>query len=224
MKIKIFSICLIPFVWVTFVSGEFCYNDIVGACSPVGGEVLNCNSRYSAFLGDELLTNVQNYANTHILRSFQYLLMSSHFGNYEKNRAGFEKLYRKLSDQTWEQAIDLVKYMSKRGGHMNFRLRRDEVVSKQIDYEMYELGSMAKALDMQKGLASEAHTIHFEVTRKSSHDPEVASFFENNFVHQHSDIIRKLSGHTNDLKHLIANQPDPSLSLYLFDEYLQKTV
>lgn len=38
---------------------------------------------------------------------------------------------------------------------------------------MYELGSMAKALDMQKGLANEAHTIHFEVTRKSAHDPEV---------------------------------------------------
>jgi ferritin heavy chain len=89
---------------------------------------------------------------------------------------------------------------------------------------MYELGSMARALDMQKGLAEEAHFIHAEVTRRKEHDPEVASYLENNFVHQHSEIIRKLSGHTNDLKHLIANQPDPSLSLYLFDEYLQKSL
>jgi len=40
-----------------------------------GGEVQNCNSRYGAFKGDELLTSVQTYANTHILRSFQFLLM-----------------------------------------------------------------------------------------------------------------------------------------------------
>lgn len=42
-----------------------------------GGEVQNCNSRYGAFKGDELLVNVQGYANTHILRSFQFLLMVS---------------------------------------------------------------------------------------------------------------------------------------------------
>jgi len=40
-----------------------------------GGEVQNCNSRYGAFKGDELLINVQGYANKHILRSFQFLLM-----------------------------------------------------------------------------------------------------------------------------------------------------
>jgi len=38
---------------------------------------------------------------------------------------------------------------------------------------MYELGSMARALDMQKGLAEEAHFIHAEVTRRKEHDPEV---------------------------------------------------
>lgn len=65
---------------------------------------------------------------------FYILFQSSHFGNYEKNRGGFEKLYRKMSDQTWEQAIDLVKYMGKRGGHMNFRLRRDEMVSKVLEF------------------------------------------------------------------------------------------
>lgn len=40
-----------------------------------GGEVQNCNARYGAFKGDELLGNIQGYANSHILRSFQYLLM-----------------------------------------------------------------------------------------------------------------------------------------------------
>lgn len=52
----------------------------------------------------------------------------------------------------------------------------------------------------------------------------MASYLENNLVHQQADLIRELSGYTNDIKHLIGNQPDPSLSLYLFDEYLQKAV
>lgn len=38
---------------------------------------------------------------------------------------------------------------------------------------MYELGSMAKALDMQKRLADDAHFLHAEVTRRKEHDPEV---------------------------------------------------
>ncbi|KAE9524177.1 hypothetical protein AGLY_015422 [Aphis glycines] len=75
MGIKLFAICVTTVLCVGYVAGEYCYNDVVGACSPVGGEVQNCNSRYGAFKGDELLTNVQTYANTHILRSFQFLLM-----------------------------------------------------------------------------------------------------------------------------------------------------
>lgn len=47
-----------------------------------GGEVQNCNSRYGAFKGDELLVNVQGYANTHILRSFQFLLMVNIYYRY----------------------------------------------------------------------------------------------------------------------------------------------
>lgn len=38
---------------------------------------------------------------------------------------------------------------------------------------MYELGSMANALDMQKNLAEDAHFLHAEVTRRKEHDPEV---------------------------------------------------
>ncbi|XP_050531118.1 ferritin heavy polypeptide-like 17 [Daktulosphaira vitifoliae] len=221
MKIKILAIFI---VCIGYASAEYCYSDVVGACSPVGGEVQNCNSKYGALKGEDILVNFQSYINKHIMRSFQYLLMSSHFGNYEKNREGFEKLYRKLSDDTWHQAIDMVKFITKRGGHMDFRMIGEDKSDKAIDYEMYELGSMAKALDMQKRLASEAFDIHAEVTRKKEHDPEVASYLENNFVHKHSSIVRELSGHTNDLKHLIGNNPDPSLSLYLFDEYLKKSI
>jgi len=227
MGIKLLTICMLSVFCVGYVAGDYCYKDVVTACSAlgsVGGEVKNCNSRYGAFKTDDLMVNMQGYVNSNILKSFQFLLMSTYFGNFEQNRGGFEQLYRKMSDKAWEQSIDLVKFIGKRGGHMNFRLRNTDKLEKEIEYEMYELGSMANALDMQKSLAEDAHFLHAEVTRRKEHDPEVASYLENNFVHQHSDIIRKLSGFTNDLKQLISKQSDPSLSLYLFDDYLKKVV
>jgi len=57
-----------------------------------------------------------------------FVTQSTHFGNYEQSREGFEKLFRKLSDSTWDDAIHLIKYITKRGGKMNFSARKlDEV-------------------------------------------------------------------------------------------------
>lgn len=35
-----------------------------------------------------------------------------------------------MSDQTWERAIDLAKFLGKRGAHMNFRYRKEEIKEK----------------------------------------------------------------------------------------------
>lgn len=78
----------------------------------------NCNAKYGAI--DALQAELQAYANANIETSFEFLLMSTHFGNYEANREGFKGLYRKLSDKSWEDAIDLMKYIARRGGRMNF--------------------------------------------------------------------------------------------------------
>lgn len=150
--------------------------------------------------------------------------MATHYGNYEKSREGFEKVFKDLSDSKWEEAIDLIKYITKRGGRMNFAaVRQDTVNDDNGNYEFYELESLAKALDMEKQLALEAHRIHGEATRrrKDYHDPEVSSYLEKEFVHKHADIIRKLSGYTSDLNALL-NGHDSSLALYLFDDYLKQ--
>lgn len=78
----------------------------------------NCSAKYGKF--DKLETDLQGYVNGHIEISFKYLLMSTYFGNYQYNRNGFKGLYRKLSDDAWEKAIGLIKYITKRGGKMNF--------------------------------------------------------------------------------------------------------
>lgn len=46
--------------------------------------------------------------------------MSSHFSTYVYNREGFAKLYRQMADKAWEDAIELIKYTTKRGGTVSF--------------------------------------------------------------------------------------------------------
>lgn len=182
----------------------------------------NCNAKYGAI--DAVSRDLQSYANAHIARSYEYLLMSTHYGNYEKSRAGFEKLFRDFSDSTWEDAINIIKYITKRGGEMDFTNRKDEAATEgESNYELYELQSIAKAIDIQKHLAIEAHNIHDTVSRrkKEHHDPEVSSYLEEEFSHKHAKSIRKLSGYATDLSSMLST-PDSSLALYLFDEYLQK--
>ena len=83
-----------------------------------GGFLKNCDAKYGSF--EAMQPELQAYANAHIESSFEYLLMSTHFGNYEANREGFKGLYRKLSNDAWEKAIDIINFITKRGGRMNF--------------------------------------------------------------------------------------------------------
>lgn len=150
--------------------------------------------------------------------------MSTHYGNYEKNRPGFEKLFRDLSDRAWNTGIELIKYITKRGGQMNFNNRKVfDIQTKAV--ELYELESMAKALDMEKSLAEEAFRIHAIASRSKSeshlHDPEVASYLEKEYLHKQSETIRTLAGYSNDLTQFIKS-PDTSLAIFMFDEILQK--
>lgn len=51
----------------------------------------------------------------------------------------------------------------------------------------------------------------------------MAHYFEENFIKDQANTIRKLSGFTNDLSKLLdESRNDVPLSLHMFDEYLQK--
>jgi len=214
------------------VSAEHCYEYVDKFCGAVGEPPQStCNSSYSGVAS--VKSDLQHYAATHLEQNFQYLLMSAYFGNYEANREGFAKLYRKLADDTWEDSIDLIKYMAKRGFNMDYRLTPRKKV-KVNAYKMNELQSLGFALDMQKLVAEQAHEIHSEVTvRKNKyHDAETINFIEKEFVSKHADTIRDLAGHFNDLQQMITKPKnlqsgaifDPSLAIYLFDEHLKKVV
>ncbi|XP_076621896.1 ferritin 2 light chain [Colletes latitarsis] len=209
-------------------SAEFCYSDVEGACSTKltsndGALIPNCNAKYGAI--DALQADLQSYVNANIESSFEFLLMSSYFGNFEAQREGFRKLYRKHSDKTWEDAIDLMKYITKRGGRMNFnqlpRFKKSAKESRVL--ELNELNSLAKALDTQKQLAEEAIRIHGQAHPHNKHDASVAHYIEEQFFESQTGHVRDLSGYTNVLKNLLTER-DPSVSIFLFDEILKKSL
>ncbi|KAI5634627.1 ferritin-like domain-containing protein [Phthorimaea operculella] len=163
----------------------------------------------------------------HLECSYQYLLTSAYFNNYQTNRAGFGKLFRKLSDEAWQKTIELIKHVTMRGDVMDFARRSPhDAADRNYTVETNELESLAKALDTQKEIAERAFHIHKEATKNSEklHDPEITHYLEEEFIEGHAKTIRNLAGHTTDLKKFITanNGQDLSLALYLFDEYLQK--
>ncbi|KAL7302442.1 ferritin heavy chain A [Trichogramma pretiosum] len=222
-----FLIVLLCGLLVSSSTAEFCYDEVEAACSPKpvsslldGPNLPNCNAKYGAI--DSLQTDLQAYANGQLESSFEYLLMSTHFGNYETNRAGFQKLYRKLSDLAWQKSIDLIKYISTRGGKMNFNqlphLKKNSKESHNL--EVSELHSLAKALDSQKQLANEVLRLHN--LAKNHQDAAIAHYLEEEFLEKQTEEIRNLAGHTADLKNLLNR--DAPLAVFLFDEYLQKAL
>ncbi|XP_017887177.1 ferritin subunit [Ceratina calcarata] len=209
-------------------ASEVCYTDVHASCNSNANPdsqtlVQNCNAKYGAI--DNLLVDLQGYANAYIDSSFEFLLYSSYFGNYENQREGFKKLYRKFSDEMWEDAIDIIKFITKRGGQMNFNQFPEFKLphNKSRVIEFVEIESLAKALDIQKQFAKEAIRIHSRAQPHTNHDASITHYIEEKFLGSLTERIRNLAGFISDLKYLLAEH-DPHMSLFLFDEYLQKTL
>ncbi|XP_041988799.1 soma ferritin [Aricia agestis] len=214
-------------------SAETCFNDVSMDCGQASNSLSmpSCNAVYSNFGRQGNVANeMQAYANLHLKRSYEYLLSAAYYDNFQTNRPGFHKLFRKLADDSWAKTIELIKHITKRGGAMDFSRHSSQETGEDRNgtIELHELESLAHALDTQKEIAERAFFIHQEATRNNhkTHDAEIAQYLEEEFIEDHSKTIRELAGHTSDLKQFIVanNGQDLSLALYLFDEYLQKVV
>lgn len=136
----------------------------------------DCSADFSGFSSG--VQNLQAYANEQLLKSFDYLLLSANFGTYVKNRPGFEKQFRELSNTAWERSINLIKHITKRGGQHDFFTRRQVTVSTAQKHvlELNEINALAFALDTEKSLSLEAHSLHerySHANHKAHYDPEV---------------------------------------------------
>ncbi|RZF46615.1 hypothetical protein LSTR_LSTR002947 [Laodelphax striatellus] len=205
-----------------------CYTSLRRDCSGSSDGILLkspvCSSKYSGF--NHVHSDLQKFIVTQIEQSFQYLTMSTKFGNYKSNRPGFEKLHRHLADKSWEESIELMKYVTSRGYDVNLKTSPydfSNITKSLTDINTYpeisELNSLSLALEMNKFLAVKAHDIH----RLAGHakDAEVLSYIENTYVHKHANTIRTLTGHINDLHKITQTKGvDKNLATYMFDEYL----
>ncbi|XP_067003849.1 ferritin light chain [Anabrus simplex] len=219
--------CCIAAVSASISKHQSCYSEFHKSCSPNSETAeKECSAQYGK--AHMYMKYLGGYVNEHLTRSMQYLLMSSHFGAFEQSREGFEKLFRKLSDETWEDAIDLLKYITLRGGNLeleNFMPKSGATLLD--DFETTELGeleSLAKAVDIQKDLAVKAHYIY---NHTNLHDPEMGAYVEDKFMHKHAKTVRTLVGLSNDLRKFVQEDKQkgsPGLQYFIVDEYLKKFI
>jgi len=226
-KTKMKGLFIIAAVLVAVNAEDFCTNDAIAGCTGQNDDLINCNASFSGFALN--VQHLQAYANDQISKSFDYLLLAANFGTHVKNRPGFEKQFRGLSDTAWSNSIKLIKHITKRGGAHDFYAKKAVSVTNQQKriLEVDELNALALALDVEKTLALEAHRLHERYSHansKAHYDAEVAHYLEEEFIEDQAGTVRRFSGYINDLKRLIQNpvQLDTSLAVYLFDEYLQK--
>ncbi|XP_071448019.1 ferritin light chain-like [Hetaerina americana] len=198
-----------------------CYDESVSYCAHKSTELKECGARYGHV--NHVRHQLQNYLTLHLNSSFEYLLMSTNLGGYVRNREGMEKVLRHLSDSTWNDAIELIKYMSKRGVDVIVDVGDARKVNAPETFSFSEIKTLAYALDSQKLIASEAMEIHKKsIDKATMYDPEVASFLENQFLHKHSNVIREMAGLVIDLRKLIDQPNTDRVSYFIFDEYLKK--
>jgi len=205
-----------------------CYDDSLQGCNlpSANADLANCNAVYSGF--PKHVGVLQRYANHQIEKSFEYLLLAANFGTYVKNRPGFEKQFRGLSDKSWGYGIELIKHITKRGGAHDFSVSSSNKTAPKQILDLNEINALALTLDYEKTLALEAHHIHEKYSHAkhpTEYDPEIVHFLEEELIEDQAGSIRKLSGYTNDLKKLLKEYTDTNdvaLSLYMFDEYLGK--
>lgn len=98
------------------------------------------------------------------------------FGTYVKNRPGFQKHFRQLSDSAWSRGINLIKHITKRGGEHSFETPQMKPSTNQKILELNEINSLAFALDAEKSSSIKAHGLHerySHANHKATYDAEV---------------------------------------------------
>jgi ferritin len=192
-----------------------CDRSVGDLCSMQGvGEIVNCNSITKEHKWDAAQTILRSYAKENLKRSYELLGLAINHGTFSRNRPGFEKLFRQLSDEAFDNSIKIIKYITSRGGSMSFDGMEIGFQAKQ--FFKNEFHSLSVAQSIEKKLLETAHGfVH------TTHDPNTLHFIEEEFIEPKTDVLRKLTGYVHDMDKLLVTS-DSSLNIYLFDEYLQK--
>lgn len=196
--------------------------------------VANSTALFSAV--GHVKDDLETFTNQQLEKSFDFLLLSSAFDQHNLDRPGFEKLYRKISDKAWEDTQKLIKYRSKRGLTVELNglndaknaLKQTHAVTRAALLGTNEIDSLKVALNYEKVLAEESHSIHKKIShahgKDEAYDPDVAHYLDEEIIEYQSGVIRELAGHIHILKSIQDESATAALGTHLFDEYLAKAL
>jgi len=141
---------------------ESCFEEIGKTCDPLANDYdtaePTCTAKFGGFKSPrpKLITDAQNLIRLYLQTSMQYMLISSHFNEWDINRKGFHNYFSKLSDDSWDIAQALIHHMTERGGNLDpdFKVSMPE----KQEYRLGELVALSKGLEIEK------KTCHRDIT------------------------------------------------------------
>jgi hypothetical protein len=195
-------------------------------------DVANCKKDATSKIVDEQninkYDNFMKHTNEYLVRSYEYFFLSAQFGTYGKDRPGFQKLLKGLSDSAWNKGIQLIKEITKRGHAHTFQmdLAVEAITSSS---NVTELVALAKAAEIEKGFLVKANDLHrhhshasFKAENSCGYDAALSHFIAEEILEEKTETVRTLVGHVNQLKKLFVNDKATyPLSLFMFDQHLQ---
>jgi len=207
-------------------SSTTCETNAEKCCSDNNQCEFDCSSLILE--SDTHYNDFKKFTNDHLIRSFEYLFLSAQFGTHMKDRPGFEKVLHGLADGAWNKGLEMIKESSKRGVAHSFT--RANIADVKAHGDMNEVQALAKAVEIEKKLLISANDIHRHHSHASSNDANskpydaaLAHYLQEEIIEEKTETVRTLVGHVNDLKNIFKREPRSfPLSLYLFDQFLQK--
>jgi len=138
--------------------------------------------------------------------SYVYLSMAWYFDRDDVSMAGCHKFFKKCSDEEREQAEQIIKYQTQRGG----RVVLQTIEKPERDAWGSAGDAMKAALEMEKNINQTFMDLHGVASKHN--DPEMSNWIEDSFLHKSSELMKKLSEHITNLARV-----GPGVGEFIFD-------
>jgi len=204
-----------------------------GKSGSVWRDPAGCTALYGGYQNNQ--QNLAVLVKDHLQDSFKFLLMGTRFNRDDNNRVGLHSKLMGYSGEMWNDAIKLIKYMTKRGGNVNAIFQLENTTKFKLsdvqnnDFNG-EVDALAISLDMYKTQADEVSRAirqtmnkkHLPTTGEAPFfDPSIYKFLEEEYLQGYTEKIRDIAGYLNILGKIAKNDQTKRMGLHLFDQSLK---
>lgn len=185
-----------------------------------------CNSQLGTF-NEYHAPQYKKVINKALVLAMKYMTISSNFGRDTNHRMGFKKLFRDSSDERFQQAVDMIKYVVKRGGNVKGALNVQMPASPH--YHPAALASLGLALTDAKDMYAEQARLHRAalcLTPTAGGIADAACALDADLAHKSQDAIESevervhgLASKANLLASMFTST-EHSLGEHMFNQHL----